>query len=1426
MSNTETPEPATERITRSTAAGAGTTARNPRRRARQSDNDTLQKAAPRRKRSKISAETYAPRDSTEGRPPAAVTTTNGHQHDFERANSVLNGHADVDTFVGVGTATTTTVKVNGNGHHHLQPHHHRRTGSTTSMLDGEFPVRGKKGTVKRLQKADGATTLCSNQCYNAKLLPSTPKELKKEGLQYRGSTLGSHALAVTEKKALVWEYNAHVAASNVRVFDMPFPTRDDHTLPFGALVPSNAIGHHDLGLVLISATTGKVVFYESIDRASSLGLFQEKRSGVEGTITLYGSEVVTDIVRAAHATFVVTLSSGKVVALSLKDSAGTPKVKIEEVKILETATGSFGSFSNFFKKAYRHDLTAVRTKEARRGHVQVVGLTQQIEVLLWDLEWSGRPDYLYNIQLRESLVRELKLALAPELAGHAEYAVALDLAIADKQAGANSQALMAASSQQPLDLFILLRIGASDMQSYVVAEVSLPGDGSHNILRIHELHYNSDGPTSRQQKPRLVLPKPGHTFYVVFEDATILGTTASPSNEGPDAQLHASYTQQEPFEDAIRLKSGKDLAFLGVSEETPRSSNASIVAFVKGAGLVRVTAVDAQTAIGGPRISAKSRIEQAVFHGALQQDNIIDFSPRLQSEYDVEEVSVAALEISGEILTSETNYPHLISPTPASMEVGLATKAKALKALVTYVVRTCPAISRRTMWSLLWDAEKLAAGQQLWLAFEEHVTLTSRAEKRKATVLDELTSWFEASFPFYQRPDLANEDPVRRFFSGGLHHMEKLLANLRLLLDDFAKQQDCPPHEGLKRVVQADDIWIRALETAYNFRSEHCADYGILPEHIDDGILTDTTEYSELPEFWTSSPKLIENTLRVASLSRELLKRYFDAAGEEPDQEAHDLVKEIADNNSRLVQIYCLQAQESINWHASREQKREQDKSEMMKVNYDHERHKQFRWLADVGRAEDGMALAEKHRDMDTLATMVLAEDQYLLGFIEENGPKHPAALKLGTDLRQRIQLYFSKYKKSWSNAFFGKLFADGSAGAKLLRAQSEWRKPLTEYLREHSHTAKLCWINDVTAESDYAHASEALAQCAQTQEKKLWNKRVELSLSKLALLAAEEAGPTEQPTKLKINGASTINGTLSTQRSAQDELAIVEVQDRLFKHIAPELERSIDEEAEIENCMNRYGNHVESDSALARLLEHGITRVVRHEILDVEELIDTLTLMTVVSDPNHDENLQGAETLLALTALDAAASSLPPSRFETLLALIWKRAYIYDDWASTKLQLNKKKSDEDRMTSIQLRSTLWQNVLHILESDITTKPNAQIRILTPSECIGAACRAEDLSYRFPEADVLDPIVHDLQKQDEILAAFVSDRDLEQIAEEVVRDVKAFMMTQAEEEAEARKEERVLQESFVEGKTNGHVVESNGAADHEEVDEDGDVEME
>lgn len=1399
MSNSETPETGTERVTRSS-----TTARNPRRRARQSDNDSLKTSAPRRKRSKITTETYAPRDGGD----AVVKHEEEDAQTFEDGiNSLINGHG-----------TSASSHVNGYG----TANRHQRAGSTT-VLDGELsiPMRAKKGTVKRALRGEGATVLASNQCYNVKLLSSTPKELRKESLEYRGSIVGTHALAVTHHKAYVWEYTQHVANSNLRVFDMPFPSKQGEPLPFGALVLSG-VSANDLGMVLVSTTSGKVVFYESVDRAASLGLFHNRRSGVEGDLSISHSEAVNDMVAADHAGFVITLTSGRILQLTLRDAQGRARIASQYLKIMDAGPGGvLGSFTGFLKSNYRRDLTAVHTRALnQRGHMQVVGLTEKAEILLWDLDWSGRYEYKASIELREVLLKELREIAPPELQGQMEYATALDFAITDGP----KDVLSTTAAEQPLFLFVLMQVGTPGTNRHYITEIILPGDGELRVERIHDMQtYSGFGPTSTQSRPRLLIPKPGHTAFVAFEDATVMVSMQSVGDPSPEAQLHASYLEPDSFEESVYLRKG--FANQSVCEENFGRTQASTLAFVKGAGLVRTSVADVKTLPSGPRISAKSRIEQAVFFGTLQPENVIDFSRKGTSSYDLEEVEDAALAISDEILRANTAFPHIISPSPSSMEQHLATKAKALKALINHVGQSYPTVSRSTRWRLLWDAERLAAGQQLWITFEEHITLVSK-EKRKATVLDELCSWFTDSaepMHFAQRADLADETPVRKFFIGGLHHLEKLLQNARIFLGDFTEDASTGCQDGLKIVVQADDIWLRSLETAFAFRSENCADYGILPELIDDGILVDLAEYTDVPEFWTSGLKLIELTQAVTTLSRELAKKYYEP--EELDEEGEQMAHFIAENNTRLVQLYCLQAKESINWRAAHHDLKFQELAQKMQADFEEQRYRQIRRLADVGQADAGMKLAEKYRDMHTLTDMVIAEDQYVEEISREHAADKSSVAQARKELQAKVRRYFDRYQTDWSDAFFDKLFSSGSSGTKLIRAQIEWKKPLTEYLRGHPNRAKLCWINDVTESGDFGHASEALAQCAQQQETKLWSKKVELSMSKLALLAAEEDGDRTSLGKL-TNGD---NSSISRPGSAQGELAIVKIQEAIYKHLEPDIVAAIDKSAEIDICLQKYANHVADMPALRSLLEHGLNMVLDHNALTIEELIDVLTLMDVEVAEELEHNMQGSEIFFALSALNAAAPSLPASRFETLLALVWKRVYIYDDWAALK-QSMKNKSDADRMAMVR-KTAVWNTLFHVLDSDLLSPMSGEqphVRILDPAECLNTACRAEHFGYRFPSEDLLDPILHDAVLQDEILKENVYDRGLDLLAEEAKEDVKAFIHAKAEENARTLAGERLLQERFQEENfrhENGHVI-APAYADGGAEEVDGNVEVE
>jgi nuclear pore complex protein Nup133 len=1268
-----------------------------------------------------------------------------------------------------------------------------------------IPVREKKNSVKRPTRGDGATVLAQHPRYSVKLLPSTPKELRREGVEYRGTLgVGHHALAITRKSAYIWDYTAHTTVSSPRIFDVPFVVKETDPPPFGALV-STGTGT-DFGLLVISATTGEVFFYESIERAASLGLFQDRKSGVAGSVgSFYSGESVVDLISADHAGFIVTLSSGRIAQLNLKDTQGRARVSGQFLKATELVSGGFfGGLKGLLGgSGWTKEVAAVRTRPlGTRGQMQVISLTVRGEVQLWDLDWSGQYAFRGTIDCREMIVRELKGLESPELEGRAENFAAVDFAILQKPS--NGTGVTTLSAELPIDLAILLRNGSFDKYKYALAEVSLEG-ADVSVSRVMELDtYSSPLNLTARSKPHLVIPKIQHTAFVAFPDAIVLTTMEESQLNSPDAQLHASYVEPAPFEDTIYLKQDNRFVVLGTCEEDSKSDQASAIVFIKGAGLVRITAADPNTIARLPRTPAKSKIEQAIFHGALQEGNIIDFS-RTDTTSSPQEVEKAALGISNEILTSTSPF---ISTTPTSIEIHLDIKARALEALVRHVRQTYPTLGPSAMWQLLWDAERVAAAQQMWRTFQDHVAASSQ-EKRKATLMDELC--FLVIQQLDPQPEAArdSDDTVHRFFIHNLQHIERIFPKTAEFLQLLRNDTDNSAEKKLLLLLQANELWNRTLETVFAFRTEHAAAYGILPEFIEDGVLTDVAEYFDVPEFWTSTDAMLKAANNMGPVSRDLAQEEYDKI----EDGSPRVVMQIGEENPLLIEILCRIFRERINWMDSRQDDRYQEKAEKLRLYYEQRRHEEFRSLSAIAQTEAGMKLAEKYKDMLTLTEIIVSEIQYALEEgvnTREQGDKRIS--RYITDLTARTTKYFDRFGDDWANAYFDFGFSGNHAGVMLQLAQENWPDALTKYLRGDPSRAKLCWIDDIYSTKDFDHAQQCLDVVAHDQETQLWAKKVELSMAKLAHLAAREG--------LESDGA--VLGEQDKVTSAADrDLEVVRIQEDLYQHFYPEIRACIDFQAMIEVSMQKFGFKNQDLNALRKLLEAGVERLLLHVALSVDELIDVLTLMdSYIADRGLDHNLRGQEFYLALKALNAAAPSMPQARVDLLLQLIWKRCYVYDDW----VELNsRQKQSEDEIENTVRKTVAWRTFYYALDHGLLG-PDSNVRRLQPSECLGAGCLPEELEYRWPEPDILHPILNDNKIQDEQLQGFVQDRRLDDWIETCFRSAKSEVVEQAEEKAQRLQHERTYEKLFDLEASNGHEMNGhakgpNGIEDDEDSDQ-------
>lgn len=1392
MATSPAPEPASSEQQRALRAGS---VRNPRRRQRH-DSDGA-RTAPRRKRSKISQDAFVsredPDDAAEPEAPA------------------MNGHAP-------GGNIKSARKLSG------------AFRDATPQLDADLVVRGgKKATIKRATRGDGAQVLTQNPNYSVKSLPSTPRALKRAGVEFRGS-LSTHtgqALAVTRENAYVWEYGSHAPVTNPRIFDLPFPAKESEPVPFGALVTSGMTT--DTGLVLISASTGQVVFHESIERAASMGLFQERRPGIDGTLGhIFSGEHVANITSADSAGFIITFTSGRIAQLTLRDIQGKPRI---EAQFLRESSQEKSSWSATFKGflgagAWKLDVAAVRTRSlGTRGQMQVIAATENGVCKIWNLDWSGRTDHRGNIDFREEFIRELRATQSPETHGYIEPIALMDFAIIEQPQGSENQEVWTVGTDKPIDLLVLVRTGPADLQQYFLVETSLIGN-KPEVKQVISISTRQ-GSSTTDSAPKLILPKPQHTAYVVFEDAMILAATSQSSSD-PEAQLHdASYIQPETFEDAVYLRKNKDLAFLGAEPEEVKSGQAACVAFVKGAGLVKFAAHDASSSSERSQISVKSKIEQAVFYGMLQ-DNILDLARQDPKPESMEDIEAAALAISDEILKSETPF---IPKPPTSVEANLARRAQALNALATHLRQTYPPLSNVTMWKLLWDAEKLAAGQHLWQDFERHLEVATSKGKKKTTLLHEISAFFQETASFDLPDNASPDDRVRAMFVSRLASIDKFLVWSHLIVDSVKNDNQTSQEDLLRLLSEADDVWLGVLETAYKFRTENAQLYNIHPDKFAEGVLIDVRDYQNLGEFWTSSDTMLKEILKMAALARKSAEEVYETAETETSAA---FAKRIASENPRFVMLICLAYQERINWTRSRGTQRFEEKADQLSVAYEETRHDQIRALSGIGQTNSAMMLAEKYRDMDTLTEIIVAESQYLLEAKATASAEETTIIENELDeMNARVGRYFNRFQDDWANAFFNQGFSGDQAGHTMSQGQAYWEKYLGRYLRADSSRAKICWINDITSSNDYMHASQALAAAATQHEDQLWSKKVELSLSKLSMLAAEEG-----------DGEHGAQDGFREKKVLQSELEVVNVQEKLYRHILPEVLHALDETAEVELAMERFGQGSRDFAMLNRLLEAGFAKLLPHKTLDLEELIDVLTLIDHVQTSNPDNDIHGEEYYLALVALNAAAPELPTARFETLLQLIWKRAFLTSDWATINKATSKRSGldAEDLLAETAAYRTLYLGTKSGL-FDTTIDAN-YVRALSPSECLGAACNAADIIHRFGN-DLAEPIAHDNRVQDEKLDQFVSRSRINAWVEDCHRLVKVALDAEAAEKAKLDEQDKEAEDESViilENGNGSHAMvngdahspvngikveeESGGEEVFEGIDEQGDVDME
>jgi nuclear pore complex protein Nup133 len=1091
---------------------------------------------------------------------------------------------------------------------------------------------------------------------------------------------------------MVWPYALNTSSPETFTFALPYPSRHvSDPLPLGALVAPSAASE-DPGLLVVMPTTGKISYWESISSAATLDFLRQQRNGVEDAVPgMSSGEHVLQLVNAETAGFILALSSGRLAYLNVRDSHGKPAITVQYLRggLGPNPTGFFGSIRHALKVSVgRGDIAAVRARPPTRVGERTIALaTCKGKVKVWRIHRGGNHEALVDVDVREDILHAIRQIDPSVDAALSETLEVFDLTFlpagVDERYRDMSRLSNLDGNENTHQVVLLVSITGKRSQPYFLVELVASPQGSWVGMTRPITSYSRPVNASALARPRVYLPSPALMAYVVFDRAVVVASIAQPPDT-PDSQLRQdSHVLPAAFEDVIDLRSDVlEIVGSGVEElPTPsqeleiskqhrqKTKNPAVVLVVRGVGLIRVAVTDIER-FGSerpPELTAKSKLEQAVFFG-IKDDNPVVFEAGGMQQFSSKEIGKAAVQLSNEILSSRTNF---IPNVPASLEHNLRTRCNYLDRLMSHLKALKVDLDRNVRWTLLWNAEKMAAAVDLWLLHEQFLESRGDAQDgEKKSLVSEVVEYIHEDDKKNPDRKIGEVDAVRHFFINDVWRLE-IFVPWAYEVIKYIYKQHLLNESGITRLLQeATEMNIRALRGAWDYRTKKASFYGLDPNDLEWGVLK--FGYEGLAEPWTSTFFVTNNAKRLAELCAQWLDRYYPPNTTENPEIDAGLIESIRANIPTLTDCYLVALQEHSRWAETRSDPKELEFGARCAKSYEEDRYHKVCRLKDYGLWDEALEVAARHKSTRAMAEIMVEEVRTRRKEStsrDVGGVKAAEMRRLANEREQQIGEWFHQFDDGFAFAVFDILLRDEGIKAVLDFSADKDGKYITKYLRSRPDLAKISWIHDVAREEDVAHAADTLLSLGLSEQEKeglstdarvdetmadipaeqqVWNKKIELSLAALALRVEKTPWGKGRDRQGSVDDPSVSLGAKLSR--AFDALTLVDFQRRLYDAIFPGIRSALDETAEIALAVDTH----KLGKKTAPQFEEGMKRLIRHEALDAAGLIDMLTL------GNYERLPVG--TLFAM-ALIVVEKTFMNERRREMLQMVWRRCYTRNDW-------------------------------------------------------------------------------------------------------------------------------------------------------------------
>ncbi|KAL4935756.1 hypothetical protein BDV06DRAFT_120780 [Aspergillus oleicola] len=1150
---------------------------------------------------------------------------------------------------------------------------------STTPSDGEIqrsiPIRTTKKLERRKSDAVNPVILSKTDFYSVCQLPSLPdqiRSLRPGSCRCFFASSHGHALLINQTEAIIWPYTVLTSfPSPTDVFRLPIPDSykgDSDVAPLGVILsPATSATP---GLMVLMPHSGKIIYWETVSCAASLGLPRQKETGLQGSIPgMLSGEHATDIVNGEPSGVMITFSTGRVAHVAVRDSQGKPAVTVNFLRNSSNSSGIgfLGGIKNVLGAGFwRKRVAAVVAGEShQRGQRDLIIATSAGLIEVWDSHWNNGSIFKRQFNIQESLRRWLTAHNLTK-AIDCEFRV-WDIAFsANKQTTDSSQA----NTGQAWEVSVLAGfLSGSDMRRVFVAQLRLSEDVE--ILSMNPISSHVNLATLDHAQPRLFAPKPYETAFVVLNQSVMI-LSLGRAETTPTSQLLHDNGQSGAFHDSINFRSGQAYEILGTGFEDQSDGciSPACLLMIRDFGVVRIAALPRQEtadAIESAQITAQHKLEQAVFYGTMLR-NPLDLSSKGDLDFPIEEIEQAALGICRGLLQSTSQF---IPTNAISIDQNLKLRAKALDDLSRLLIEQNKILDRRVWWELLWGAEKLAAQKAIW-------KLEEVARKRKDSTF--LTHILESmSDKFKTKPEQRGHtsDALRHWFLYDTYRMEHIVPWIFRAIKPQKSNNSKQKREMAEHVLDASELSLAVLETAFSFRDAHANQFGIGDGYLDQGVLT--SDYEGLPEFWTSQSISFSETGHLLDVELESCRSIHQT---QPATDYQQISWKIAQNCARHLRVLDQMYSERKRWLLAQGDQKLTDESIAITQSHVKQRRWQLFKLAGIGQLDSAISLAEKFQDMTALVELIIElQDQSKIA--AQHADDVSGAVKNAlAELDRKVTHYFQVFGEAWADAFFSRQISMGQSG--ILFSLKKFQPFVTQFLHKNQSYARLSWINDVIGETDYKSSAKTLETLALEHEGDIWSHRVELSLAKLAHLATWEK-----------HESSDLLPPQNDIKRLEGLAEMGAVQEAVYSYISPVLQNAIDQKAEIDLATSRFANSTaETRPSLHELLKEALAAVVSRKVLSLDQLVDLLTLIDPIQDSDIGQNeFSGREFHLALRVIRLGLYAKGDTNYSLALQkLVWRRCIIWDNWDATGKAIEQMGSESEaflQSTSL-FRSLVW----------------------------------------------------------------------------------------------------------------------------------------